>query len=46
MVRGILAMPADETRRQFATHVNPTMIEALGLLGYGRDFVRGEGVML
>jgi len=39
-------MPADETRRQFADHVNPTMVEALGLLGYGRDFVRGEGVTL
>lgn len=29
-----------------ADHINPTLIEALGLLGYGRDFVRAEGVAL
>ena len=46
MVREILATPASETRRLFAAHVNPTMVEALGLLGYGRDFVRGEGLTL
>lgn len=46
MLREILAAPADETRALFRDHVNPTMVEALGLLGYGRDFVRGEGVQL
>jgi putrescine aminotransferase len=46
MVRGLLACPPEETRRLYADHVNPTMVEALGLLGYGRDFVRGEGVTL
>ena len=46
LIQKALMTPADEVRRLHASHVNPTYIEALGLLGYGRDFVRGEGCTL
>jgi len=46
LVRSTLATPADEVRRLYHDHINPTLVEALGLLGYGRDFVRGDGVQL
>lgn len=46
LVQKLLATPADEVRRLHASHVNPTYIEALAMLGYGRDFVRGEGCTL
>ncbi|MEO7096242.1 MAG: aspartate aminotransferase family protein [Polyangiales bacterium] len=46
LIQKALAMPPDEVRRLHASHVNPTYIEALGMLGYGRDFVRGEGCRL
>ena len=46
LIRKTLATPPDEVRRLYRDHVNPTLVEALGLLGYGRDFVRGEGIRL
>src|SRR4051812_1341047 len=45
-IRELLATPPAEVRRLHAEHVNPTLVEALGILGYGRDFVRAEGVRL
>ena len=39
-------MPAEDVRRLHRDHINPTLVEALALLGYGRDFVRGEGIRL
>src|SRR2546428_11452244 len=45
-VRAILETPPDEVRRAYAAHVNPKIVEALALLGYGRDFVRAEGLRL
>jgi putrescine aminotransferase len=46
VVRALLALPPDEVRRLYGEHVNPTLVEALALLGYGRDFVRAEGLSL
>jgi putrescine aminotransferase len=46
VVRRALEAPGEEVLAGFAAHVNPTMVEALGLLGYGRAIVRGEGVRL
>jgi putrescine aminotransferase len=46
VIRDTLAMPADDLRRLYGAHVNPTLVEALGLLGYGREFVRGDGIWL
>jgi putrescine aminotransferase len=45
-LRAILQSDAEEIRRTHAEHINPTLIEALALLGYGRDFVRAQGVRL
>lgn len=45
-IRALLATPPAEVRRTHAAHINPTLVEALGLLGYGRDFVRAEGLVL
>ena len=42
-IRQILALEPAEVRRLHADHVNPTFVEALGLFGCGRDFVRAEG---
>jgi len=46
LIRGLAATPPAEVRRLHAEHINPVLIEALGLLGYGRDFTRGEGALL
>jgi putrescine aminotransferase len=44
MLREILATPPAEVRRLHAEHINPTLAQALSLLGYGRDLVRAAGV--
>jgi putrescine aminotransferase len=46
LIRGLLAAEPDATRRLHAEHINPTFVEALDLLGFGRDFVRAEGLRL
>lgn len=43
LIQSALSRRPDELSALHAEHINPTFIEALGLLGYGRDFVRGEG---
>lgn len=45
-IRQALSLPGAEARRLHAQHVNPTFVQALGLLGFGRDFVRAEGLSL
>ena len=45
-IRQALSRPASDTRQLHADHLNPTFIEALHLLGFGRDFVRAEGLSL
>src|ERR671934_2983602 len=45
-IRQALSLSAREARQLHADHVNPTFIEALELLGFGRDFVRAEGLSL
>lgn len=45
-IRAILAAPPAEARRGHQDHINPTLVEALALLGYGRDFVRARGFHL
>ena len=45
-IRAALAAPPAEVKRLHEGHINPTLIEALGLLGYGRDFVRAQGSLL
>lgn len=45
-IRQALSRPASDTRQLHADHLNPTFIEALDLLGFGRDFVRAEGLSL
>jgi putrescine aminotransferase len=42
-MREILAQDPAEARRLHEAHINPTLVEALGLLGFGRSFVRAEG---
>ncbi len=36
----------DDVRAAYARHVNPTFSKLLGVLGYGRVWVRGEGTRL
>lgn len=43
VIRGALATPPEGARRLHAEHVNPTFVDALELLGYGRDLVRAQG---
>src|SRR5919204_1864479 len=45
-IRQALSLTASDARQLHARHVNPTFIEALELLGFGRDFVRAEGLSL
>jgi putrescine aminotransferase len=45
-IRALLETPPAEVRRVHAEHINPTLVEALALMGYGRDFVRAEGLRL
>ena len=45
-VRQALSLSASDARRQHAEHLNPTFIEALDLFGFGRDFVKAEGLSL
>ena len=45
-IRALLSMPPEEVRRLASEHLNPKLVEALELLGYGRDFVRAQGVHL
>src|SRR5438094_466745 len=46
VVEAALAQRAETVRADYARHVNPKIVEALGLLGYGRDFVRAQGTRL
>ena len=46
LLRDLLAMPPAEVQRLHGQHINPTLVQALSLLGYGRDFVRGQGIRL
>lgn len=39
-------MPQNPAIAAYARHVNPTMVRLLGLLGYGRVFVKGKGARL
>jgi len=43
LIKSALAMPPAEVKGLHAEHINPTLVDALGLLGYGRDLVRAEG---
>src|SRR5438132_7211939 len=45
-IRQVLSLALSDARQLHARHVNPTFIEALDLLGFGRDFVRAEGLSL
>jgi hypothetical protein len=46
LIRELFAAPPAEVRRLHADHINPVFVDALGLLGYGRHFVGGEGASL
>jgi len=45
-IRQALSLSASDARQLHARHVNPTFIEALELFGFGRDFVKAEGLSL
>jgi acetylornithine/succinyldiaminopimelate/putrescine aminotransferase len=45
-IRRLLATPVAEVREAHAAHINPTWLEALDLVGWGRDFVRADGLEL
>ena len=45
-IRKALALAPRPARQLHAAHLNPTFIQALELLGFGRDFVRAEGLSL
>jgi putrescine aminotransferase len=45
-IAALAAMPAARARDLHADHLNPTFVEALGLLGFGRGFARAEGMSL
>ena len=45
-IREALGASPAQVREHHARHINPTYIQALDLLGYGRSFVRGEGTRL
>ena len=44
LIRHLLSSSPDVTRSLHAEHVNPAYGEGVGLLGFGRDLVRAEGV--
>lgn len=46
LIKRALSVPPAEVKALHAEHINPTLVDALGLLGYGRDFVRAEGARL
>jgi putrescine aminotransferase len=46
LIRELAASSPPEVRRLHADHINPVFVKALGLLGYGRDFVTAEGASL
>jgi putrescine aminotransferase len=46
LIRAAAGASADEVRRRHGAHLNPTFLEAIELLGFGRDFVRAQGMML
>ncbi|HTM20834.1 MAG TPA: aspartate aminotransferase family protein [Kofleriaceae bacterium] len=46
VIRAAAAAPADEVRRRHGAHINPTFLEAIELVGFGRDFARGDGMLL
>jgi putrescine aminotransferase len=43
-IRRALAMDAHSARTLHARHVNPTFVQALDLLGFGRQFARASGL--
>lgn len=45
-IRELIARPARRVRELHARHINPTFVEAMGIFGCGRDYVRAEGVQL
>jgi putrescine aminotransferase len=45
-IKRALAAGSADVRRDYAAHVNPKLVEALGLFGGGRDFVRADGLEL
>ena len=46
LIQQALSKKPEDISALHAAHINPKLVEALGLLGYGRDFVRGEGYYL
>jgi putrescine aminotransferase len=46
LVRAAAAAPAADVRRRHADHLNPTFLQAIDLVGFGRDFARGDGMWL
>ncbi len=46
LIREAAAAPPAEVRRRHGAHLNPTFLEAIELVGFGRDFVRAEGMRL
>src|SRR5688572_13076697 len=46
LIRRLAETPPDEVRRRHGAHINPTFLEAIELVGFGRDFPRGEGMFL
>ena len=45
-IDAILGAAQTEVEQKTAAHLNPKMVEALGLMGFKRQFVRGEGCTL
>lgn len=45
-IRRALSLPPGDARRLHAEHLNPTFIDALDVLGVGRDFARADGLSL
>lgn len=45
-IDAILGAAQTEVEQQTAAHLNPKMVEALGLMGFKRQFVRGDGCTL
>jgi putrescine aminotransferase len=45
-IASTLSMPPTEVRRLHAEHINPVFMEAIDLFGFGRTFVRAEGLSL
>lgn len=46
MARELIALDRGTSSAWHAAHFNPMLAEVLPLLGYGRDFVRGQGTRL